>query len=153
MLLYTVKGTHGTGLKHGNLATFVTKLELVSGRGEVKYTLIQQWECMHIIILTVFLTSSTNRLMSQDHKIIHILNIEQYLWLLTNCCGILHMNIFLIRCCVVINGILVAYYPYIWYRYMESLFAGLFNLGSALSVVRFCGRYHRPLLPRCTYRD
>ena len=29
-------GTHGTGLKHGNMATFVTKLELVSGKGEVK---------------------------------------------------------------------------------------------------------------------
>ena len=33
--------THGTGVDFGNLATYVTKLELISGRGEVslKYSL------------------------------------------------------------------------------------------------------------------
>ena len=28
-------GTHGTGLNYGNLATMITKLELISGNGEV----------------------------------------------------------------------------------------------------------------------
>ena len=36
-MLFFYIGTHGTGLKHGNMATFVTKLELVSGKGEVIY--------------------------------------------------------------------------------------------------------------------
>ena len=28
-------GTHGTGLSHGNLASMITSLELISGNGEV----------------------------------------------------------------------------------------------------------------------
>ena len=29
-------GTHGTGLQVGNMATFITKLKFVSGKGEVR---------------------------------------------------------------------------------------------------------------------
>ena len=31
-------GTHGTGVGFGNMATLVTKLELVTGNGEVMFT-------------------------------------------------------------------------------------------------------------------
>jgi len=35
-LLCSCLATHGTGVAFGNLATMVTKLELVSGKGEVR---------------------------------------------------------------------------------------------------------------------
>ena len=33
--MFLLTGTHGSGIKFGNLATLVVRLELVTGRGEV----------------------------------------------------------------------------------------------------------------------
>ena len=35
MLLVSCAATHGSGVEFGNLATFVTKMELITGEGEV----------------------------------------------------------------------------------------------------------------------
>ena len=35
LLLLFILGTHGSGIKYGNMASYVTKLELVTGNGEI----------------------------------------------------------------------------------------------------------------------
>ena len=47
--------THGTGIKFGNLATFVTNFELITGTGEVCQLLIHAYEMTKVVWLHVLL--------------------------------------------------------------------------------------------------